>query len=297
MALGIFGLMTLKRYKQIIFLISGLTLIVSILAISIYAQERSKPNVEVVFLDVGQGDSVLIKTKYNQQILIDGGPDANVLGRLGRHLPFYDKDLDLVIATHPDADHIAGLLDVLKRYRVGLLLQPGLAHSTGINQALQEEIAKKSIKERNVTNRERYDLGDNLFLDVLYPDVNFSGQDLEDTNLASIVAKLTDGEVDYLFTGDAPVEAEAKMIADYGSYLRSEVLKAGHHGSNTASSDAWLDAVGPAVAVIQVGKDNSYGHPSPTILNRFKKRQIPVLRTDELGDIKMVSDGEFVELK
>jgi len=289
--------MTLKRYKQIIFLISGLTLIVSVLTISIYWEERGKSNVEVVFLDVGQGDSVLIKTKYNQQILIDGGPDAAVLGRLGRHLPFYDRDLDMVIATHPDADHIAGLVDVLKRYSVGLVLQPGLTHSTGINQALQDEIGKKSITERTVAGRQIYDLGDNLWLDVLYPDMSFAGQDLEDTNMASIVAKLTDGEIDYLFTGDAPVAVEDKLAANNRSLVRSEVLKIGHHGSKTSSSDVWLDAVAPAAAVIQVGKDNNYGHPSLTILNRLKKSQIPVLRTDELGDITLASDGEFVELK
>lgn len=289
--------MTLKRYKQIIALLAGLTLIAVVLATTLYWQERHKSNVEVVFLDVGQGDSVLIKTKYNQRILIDGGPDTNVLGRLGRHLPFYDHDLNLVIATHPDADHIAGLVDVLKRYNVGLVLEPGLAHPTGIYQALQQEIAEKSITQRLVTGRQIYDLGDNLFLDVLYPDTSFAGQDLEDTNMASIVARLTDGEVDYLFTGDAPVEVEERLASDNGSLLRSEVLKVGHHGSNTASSDIWLDAVAPAVAVIQVGKDNSYGHPSLTILNRLKRRQIPVLRTDELGDIRLVSDGKFVELK
>ena len=289
--------MTLKRYQQIIVLLTGLTLVIIVLTFILYWQARNKPNVEVVFLDVGQGDSILIKTKYNQQILIDGGPDANVLGRLGRHLPFYDKDLDLVIATHPDADHIAGLVDVLKRYRVGLMLEPGLAHPTGIYQALQQEIAKKSITEHLVASRQIYDLGDNLFLDVLYPDTSFVGQDLEDANSASIVVRLTDGQIDYLFTGDAPIETEDKIAALYGSGLDSEILKLGHHGSKTSSSEPFLEAVAPEAAVISVGRDNRYGHPSLTILNRLKKLQIPVLRTDELGDIKLRSDGEYVELK
>ncbi|OGY91685.1 MAG: hypothetical protein A3H70_01460 [Candidatus Komeilibacteria bacterium RIFCSPLOWO2_02_FULL_48_11] len=289
--------MTLKRYQQIIVLLTGLTLVIIVLTFILYWQARNKPNVEVVFLDVGQGDSILIKTKYNQQILIDGGPDANVLGRLGRHLPFYDKDLDLVIATHPDADHIAGLVDVLKRYRVGLMLEPGLAHPTGIYQALQQEIAKKSITQHLVASRQIYDLGDNLFLDVLYPDTSFVGQDLEDANSASIVVRLTDGQIDYLFTGDAPIETEDKIAALYGSGLDSEILKLGHHGSKTSSSEPFLEAVAPEAAVISVGRDNRYGHPSLTILNRLKKLQIPVLRTDELGDIKLRSDGEYVELK
>src|SRR3990167_2308783 len=114
--------MTIKRYKQIITLVSGLTAIVMILTIRLYWQEQNKQNVEVVFLDIGQGDSILIKTKYNQQILIDGGPDNKVLDRLGRNLPFYDHDLDIVIATHPDADHVAGLVDVLRRYQVSTFL-------------------------------------------------------------------------------------------------------------------------------------------------------------------------------
>ena len=289
--------MTLKRYQQIIVLLTGLTLVIIVLTFILYWQARNKPNVEVVFLDVGQGDSILIKTKYNQQILIDGGPDANVLGRLGRHLPFYDKDLDLVIATHPDADHIAGLVDVLKRYRVGLMLEPGLAHPTGIYQALQQEIAKKSITQHLVASRQIYDLGDNLFLDVLYPDTSFVGQDLEDANSASIVVRLTDGQIDYLFTGDAPIETEDKIAALYGSGLDSEILKLCHHRRKTSSSEPFLEAVAPEAAVISVGRDNRYGHPSLTILNRLKKLQIPVLRTDELGDIKLRSDGEYVELK
>lgn len=288
--------MTLKRYKQIIVLVAGLTLVVLGLTISLYWQEQNRPHVEVVFLDIGQGDSILIKTKYHQNILIDAGPDAKVLDRLGRNLSFAGNKLDLVIATHPDADHVAGLVDVVKRYQVDLVLEPGIVHRTGVYQVLEDIIARQKIPQRWVESRQRYDLGDNLWLDILYPNVSFVGQELADTNSASIVAKLSDGEVDYLFTGDATTEVEQQIVGDYGSYLQSEVLKVGHHGSHTSSSDLFLNIVKPAAAVIQSGRNNRYGHPAPLVLNRLKKRQIPVLRNDERGDIRMASDGEYVEL-
>lgn len=289
--------MTLKRYKQVIILVAGLTLVVVGLTFSLYWQEQHRPNVEVVFLDIGQGDSILIKTKYHQNILIDGGPDAKVLDRLGRNLSWFDRTINLMIPTHPDADHVAGLVDVLNRYQVDLVLEPGVVHKTGVYQTLEDTIAQKKISQRWVESRQRYDLGDNLWLDVLYPDISFVGQELADTNSASVVAKLTDGQVDYLFTGDATTEVEQKITALYGAYLQSEVLKVGHHGSHTSSGDLFLDMVKPSATVIQSGKNNRYGHPSPLVLNRLKKRQIPVLRNDELGDIRMVSDGEYVELK
>ncbi len=288
--------MTLKRYKQIIIitaLAAGLSLALSLIVwLSVYRQS----NVEVVFLDIGQGDSILIKTKYNQQILIDGGPDAKVLGRLGRNLPFYDHDLDLVIATHPDADHVAGLVDVLRRYQVSTFLEPGIKHDTGIFAALQQAVDSQQIEHRYATGYARYDLGDNLWLDILFPDHSLVGQTLANTNDASIVARLTDGQVDYLLTGDAPLAVEAGLAAAYGAAMGSEVLKLGHHGSNTSSGDDFLDAVKPEAAVISSGRNNRYGHPHPAVLNRLKKRAIPALRTDEMGDIRLRSDGEFVEL-
>ena len=288
--------MTIKRYKQLITLLAGLTLMSSILTARLYWQEHNKPNVEVVFLDIGQGDSILIKTRYNQQILIDGGPDNKVLDRLGRNLAFYDHDLDMVIATHPDADHVAGLVSVLDRYKVGLFLSDGVKHNTNVYKTLQATAEQKQILTRLVESRQVYDLGDNLILDVLYPNTSFVGQDIEDNNNASIVAKLSDGEVDYLFTGDATLETESQLVASYGAYLKSEILKVGHHGSRTSTGDLFLQAVMPQAAVIQSGRQNRYGHPSAVVLDRLSGLNILYFRNDELGDIRMKSDGEFVEM-
>lgn len=289
--------MTLHRYKQIITLVAGAVVVTLALTAAVWTAERNKPNVEVVFLDIGQGDSILIKTKYNQQILIDGGPDAKVLSRLGRHLPFWDRDLDMVIATHPDADHAAGLVNALSRYQVNLVLADGVAHRTNIYRTFEELLKQKNIPVRFVVARQIYDLGEGLTLDIIYPNKSFVGQDLKDNNAASIVAKLSDGQVDYLFTGDATTAVEQELVIIYGDYLRSEVLKLGHHGSQTSTNDEFLIAVRPEAAVISVGRNNRYGHPHQVILNRLQARSIPALRTDEMGDIKLTSDGEFVELR
>ena len=247
-------------------------------------------------MDVGQGDAVLLKTRREQYILIDAGSSALVLDRLGRNLPFYARRLDLVVATHPDADHIGGLPQVLRRYEVGQVLEPGVEHTSSVYAAWNQAMAEKKITPRFVQSRLIYDLGDNVILDVLYPDSSFVGQNLADNNEASVVVKFTDKEIDFLLTGDAPIKVEQKLVALYQDYLKSEILKVGHHGSKTSTSEEFLTAVDPEAAVIQVGADNRYGHPALVVLRRLQKRNIFILRNDQKGDIKMRSDGERVTL-
>lgn len=288
--------MTLKRFRQFIGLAIGAALVLVVLTAALFAATAARQSeTEVVFLDIGQGDSVLIKTRYGQNILVDGGRDNRVLDRLGRNLSFFDRTFDLVIATHPDADHIAGLVSVLERYEVKLLLDPGVPHSSSVFSALQEVIARKQVPVRYVESRQTYELGEGVTLDVLYPNTSVVGKDIADNNTASIVVKFTDRDIDYILTGDAPQGVEEELVAQYGGYLDAEVLKAGHHGSNTSSSDLFLDTVTPEVAVIQVGAGNAYGHPNFRVLRRLESRNIPTLRNDELGDIRLLSNGEFVE--
>ncbi|MEK7189328.1 MAG: MBL fold metallo-hydrolase [Patescibacteria group bacterium] len=288
--------MTIKGFRHIISFTAAVASVTVILTAVLFVRTHARSQqTEVIFLDIGQGDSVLIKTRYGQNILIDGGRDNRVLDRLGRNLPFFDRRLDMVIATHPDADHIAGLVPVLARYDVGLVLDPGVTHDSAVFEALYNVINQKQIPVRYVESRQTYELGEGITLDVLYPNRSFVGKDIEDNNVASIIVKFTDHEIDYMLTGDAPSEVENALVASYGKYLDAEVLKAGHHGSDTSSSDLFLDAVAPEVAVIQVGADNRYGHPSFRVLNRLKARNIPVLRNDELGDITLATDGETVE--
>jgi len=183
----------------------------------------------------------------------------------------------------------------LERYSVGVLLDPGVVHDSAVFEALQEVVSRKQIPIRYVESRQTYELGAGVVLDVLFPSRSFVGKHIDDNNAASIIVKFSDGDIDFILTGDAPAEVENELAARYGAYLDAEVLKAGHHGSNTSSSDIFLDAVTPEVAVIQVGADNPYNHPNFRVLKRFEARRIPILRNDELGDIRLVSDGEFVE--
>lgn len=290
--------MSLKRLKHIIALVAGATVISIMLAIVMFFSIRSRDkNTEVIFFDVGQGDSILIKTKYGQNILIDGGKDNRVLDRLGRNLSFFDRKIDIVIATHPDADHIGGLASVLERYDVGIILDSGVVHDSSIYGALWNIVKDKKIPMRYIESEQVYELGEQMELDILYPNISFAGKDIDDNNLASIVAKFFDGEIDYMLTGDAPSEVENELIKTYGARLESEILKAGHHGSDTSSSDEFLDTVKPEAAILSLGANNSYGHPKPRVINRLKQRNVQILRTDEMGDIRLVSDGEFVELR
>ncbi|MDP6571276.1 MAG: MBL fold metallo-hydrolase [Patescibacteria group bacterium] len=290
--------MILKHFKQIILLAAGATSIAVTLSIILFVTAHARASqTEVIFLDVGQGDSVLIKTKYGQNILIDGGRDNRVLDRLGRNLSFFDRKFDMVIATHPDSDHIAGLIPVLERYQVDLLLDTGVLHDSNVFEAMREVIQQKQILVRFVESEQRYEFGEGVILDVLFPNKSFVDKDIDDNNAASIIVKFSDKEIDYIFTGDAPKEVEDELVNIHGIYLDSEVLKIGHHGSDTSSSDLFLSMVTPEVAIIQVGKDNRYNHPSFRVLRRLQDRSIPVLRNDEMGDIRFVSDGEFVEMR
>jgi len=290
--------MILKHLKQIIILIAGVTFISLILTVIMFFGIQARASqTEVIFLDIGQGDSILIKTKYGQNILIDGGKDNKVLDRLGRNLSFFDRKLDMVIATHPDADHIGGLVSVLERYNVDLLLDPGVVHNSSIYEEMWKVVKDKQIPVRYISSRQIYDFGDGAIMDIIYPNKDFVGKDIDDNNLASIVAKFSDGQVDYMFTGDAHIETEDELVEIFGVYLESEILKAGHHGSKSSSGELFLDTVVPEVAIISCGRDNKFGHPSFRVLKNLIDRGVTIFRTDEIGDIGFVSDGEFVELK
>ena len=288
--------MIIKRYKQIVYLI--LFLVVVLLFLNVFAiLNFFNENSEVIFFDIGQGDGILIKTKNKQNILIDGGPDKNILDKLGRNLPFFVNKLDLVIATHPDADHIAGLVAVLEKYRVDLFLETGLAHDSEIYNSLKNIIAKKNIKTSFIDSRTIFDFGEGNILDIFYPNKSFVGQDISDNNDASVVARFSDQDVDYLLTGDATALVENRLLDSYKNILDSEILKIGHHGSNTSSQEVFIKKVNPELGVIQVGKDNRYDHPDFRVLKRLENLNIPILRNDTFGDIKFVSDGWFFWLK
>jgi len=253
----------------------------------------TKNNVlKVSFLDVGQGDAALIESPTGNQLLIDGGPNKNILNALGRVMHFYDKTIDAVLTTHPDQDHIGGIPEVLKNYTVGEYIDNGATSSTGIFKELKNEISKNNIKTEIARAGEILDLGGGVFLKILYPTSDPKGTD---TNEYSIVAKLYYGSSTFLFTGDAPADAEQYLAKTDGKELKSDVLKVAHHGSRNSLSPEFLSAVVPEYSVISAGKDNSYGHPHKEIIDFLNSIKTNILITFDLGDICFVSDGQTVK--
>jgi len=286
--------MSISSNKRIVWIILGV-LVCFNLIVWVVVYDLNKPRLlEVSFFDVGQGDSIFIETPEKQQILIDGGPSSVILEKLAQEMPFYDKTIDLIILTHPEHDHMRGLLDVLERYEVENILWTGVIRDSNEwkewMRLLDEEGAQIKIAEKG----QRIMLSESVFIDILYPFENLNNKEIKQTNDTSIVAYLSFNNTSFLFTGDISKKIEAKLI-EQGS-LDSRVLKIAHHGSKTSSSQEFLESVSPEIAVIQVGK-NSYGHPYEEVLSRLKESDIDILRTDEKGDIKIASDGDNYKIK
>jgi len=275
-----------------VFVVLGVLVVANIFA-WIIAYDLSKPKfLEVNFFDVGQGDAIFIQTPQLHQILIDGGPDPTILEKLGKEMPFWDRTIDLVVLTHPEEDHLAGLIDVLKRYKVENILWTGVLHTAPEydewKRAIETEGAKIEIAKAG--QKIFWDKNYENFIEILYPFKNLVGQDLKEVNDTSVVSRLVFGEKSFLFPGDIYEKAE-KEILNRGAEINSDVLKISHHGSKTSSSPQFLEEVSPEIAVISAGLNNSYGHPHKETLEKLENYGIRILRTDKEGDIKVISDG------
>jgi len=242
----------------------------------------------VTFLDVGQGDAIFIQTPSGRQVLVDGGPsETQVLAQLGRHMPFWDRTLDVVVLTHPDSDHVNGLVPVLERYQVATVIHRQIEMDSDtyhywLRLAADEGAA---IYEGSAGLRLTLDAG--LEMIVLHPGVGV----WENANDNSVVTRLTYGQASLLLTGDIGARVEEDLVRD-SAPLRSTILKAAHHGSCSSTTQAFLDAVDPELVVISVGADNRFGHPCQEVLERLEG--LPVYRTDEHGAVEIVSDGTRV---
>lgn len=242
------------------------------------------------FLDVGQGDSTLIVTPSGRQMLIDGGPDGDVVSRrLAEAVPGGDRSLDVVLLTHLDSDHSHGLLTVLERFAVGAVLTGPHTVESHVRPEWEQALVRKDISPVEVGAGHRIVLEDGVELEVLNP---VPGRPLGDTNNDSVAVRLEYGNVSVLLTADMEDEAELRLV-DSGAVISSTVLKAGHHGSGTSSSQAFLEAVSPEIAVVSAGLDNQYGHPAADVLERLEASVGPqnVYRTDLQGTVEFVSDG------
>lgn len=257
--------------------------------------QLNQPYLEVTFFDVGQGDAIFIETARGQQILIDGGPDAGILERLGEAMPFWDRSLDLVILTHPDHDHIAGLIEVLKNYRVENILWTGIAGESAEYLEWQKLIKEEGAFVKTAQSGQRI-ISSSFVLNILYPLENISGKEVSNANNSSIVGRLICGEKSFLFAGDI-YEAVEKEILKSGQGIDSDVLKIAHHGSKTSSGLEFLKAVSPEMAVISAGAGNKYGHPSPETLEKLVEYGITVFRTDLNKNIKIICNSQSLRPK
>ncbi len=243
-------------------------------------------------LDVGQGDSLFIESPTGTQIMFDGGPPRSVLGPLARAMSPFDKSIDALVITNPDADHIGGFLDILKNYKVGRVFESGTLTDSKTYQNLREEMQKQNIPDILVKRGMKLDLGGGVIINILFPDRDVSAWA---TNDGGVVARLSYGQTSIMLTGDATAKTEKIILEEnYPSQLASTILKVGHHGSRTSSSTSFVKAVMPSYALISVGKDNKYGHPHQETLDTLAQFGAKIFRTDLLGSIVMKSDGQNV---
>lgn len=253
---------------------------------------------EVNFFNVGQGDAILIETPQRHQILIDGGPNPKILEKLAKEIPFWKRTIDLIILTHPEKDHLTGLLEVLKKYKVENILWTGIVRKIPEydewQRLIKEERAKVKIsKSGQKISCENCDWK----IEILYPFENLEGVEFENSNDTSIVSKLIFENISFLFTGD--ISKNVEYLLSYSRKLEdinSDILKIAHHGSKTSTSENFLEKVSPEIAVISVGKENPYGHPHEEVLEILEKYGIKILRTDKDDDIKIIADGKNYEV-
>ena len=236
---------------------------------------------KVFFLDVGQGDSILIESANGNQVLLDSGRGSKVLDELGAVMSFGDKHIDMIMASHYDSDHIGGFSSVLSEYSVDTLVVNGAEAKTKIALALLQKAQLHEVSMLTAQRGMKITLGSDVYLEILYPDRT----PVPAGNEGSIVAQVHTPQGVFMLTGDATEKVERIVERLDGEKLQSDVLKLGHHGSKTSSSLVFLRMVQPALAVISAGLDNQYGHPHPDVLERLRSLGISFLATYRDGRI------------
>ena len=274
-----------RAYSQLLMLM----LLVAAVAFVWYAVfSESGDALKVVMLDVGQGDAFFIRAPGGAQVLIDGGPGDRVLAQLGKVMPFYDRSIDALILSHPHADHLSGLVEVLKRYRVGMVMDSGTAEESGVYEEWKRLLADFGVPHYRARRGVRLLLGGGAVFDVLLPTHDVAAASPHD---GMLVGLLRYGEAEMFFSGDMEERLETYLLA-LGPLPDIEVLKVGHHGSRTSSFAPLISALQPEHAFISVGSKNSYQHPHEEALGRIAAAGAAIWRSDENGAMLAQSDGE-----
>lgn len=286
------------------YLISGIVTAFILLVSFIWTQPDGK--LHITFCDVGQGDGAYIQFPDGRDMVVDGGPNDAIVDCLGRHMPFWDRSIDIVLMTHPQKDHMQGLITVLDRYQVDYFVRSNVANDTDGYKRLMEVVERKQVTQKFVTQGETIDIGGTSLL-VLWPSqaqlAKASPADVEDSSQAvlgaavgdlndySVVFALRYGNFDAVFTGDADSRIESQYVGSPLADETVELLKVPHHGSKTGMTQEFIEWVKPRIAIISVGKNN-YGHPTKEAITLLQSVGAQILRTDDIGDIAVISDGQ-----
>lgn len=288
--------------------------IVGLVLVGAFFKSLPDGKLHIVFCSVGQGDAAYIRTPSNQDMLIDGGPDDSVLSCLGRHMPFFDRTIDVVMLSHPQKDHLQGLLSVIQRYRVETFVIGGEQNSTEGYKEFISLLKKNQISTKTLFSGDSLRIG-KVDFDILWPSRTWFATKTqsrfaferssdeavlgmisdEDINSFSYFLNIRYGNFSTLFTGDGDSKIQPEIMHEI-SIPHADILKYPHHGSKTGILSSFLDLVRPTLAVISVGK-NSFGHPSKEALQLLMSRQVEYARTDQRGDIEVVSDGKGYQVK
>lgn len=275
-----------------------LSLAIGLVLVAVRYSPGVSPACAVTALDVGQGDAILVHTRDQQDILIDGGPNNQVVEQLSQVLPAGDRDIELMIVTHPHADHVNGLVAVTERFTVRRVLESGVQYHQLAYQRWHDVLDQQHVPITYAAVGQRYVIGAAI-LDVLWPATDLHQQTISSDNAAegggvndaSLVLRLSCGGSRAMLMGDASSEIEQRIL-DRGDDVQAGLLKVGHHGSRFSTSADFLAAVQPVWALISAGKGNRYHHPHPTTMVRLQQKVRHILRTDEQGSITLVTDGQ-----
>lgn len=274
--------MCFLRMRGCLFSIFFASILLAISPVQVCSSEKADMNVH--FIDVGQGDSILIETPSNKVILIDGGPPKageKVVSYLKKH---DIEKIDVVIATHPDYDHIGGLIEVIQSFEIEQIIDSGKLHSTKTYLLYINQIRKNNIPINFVKKNDRLHVDRLLQIQVLN---SFTKN--KTNNQSSIVLKVTYDEVDFLFMGDAEHKQEKQLLQQD---IDAEFVKIGHHGSKTSSSFAFLDQVSPSVAMLTYKKSNKYGHPVSRVISHLNRMNVQIYSTAVFGNVVIRTNGE-----
>ena len=285
-------LINIKNYLR--WYLFGVLVILSVVLWSAEMRENRRGVLTFAVLNIGQGDALYIESPTGTQVLVDGGPNKNLMKEIPHFLSWYDRHIDMLVVTNPDKDHYEGFISLLGEYKVDTVIEPGTTNPSPTYAVLEKEIAGKNIPRILGKRGQVVDLGGGAYLQILFPDRDVSGLSSND---GSLVMRLVYGDTSVMLQGDSTAKIEHYLVGLDGGSLKSTILKAGHHGSRTSSTEEYVSAIAPEWVVASSGADNSYGHPHKETVDTMTKLSVPFYDTCNNGRLVFHSDGHEFTLE